>query len=465
MKYQGLRDWLKKVEQMDEMAHISGVDWNLEVGAIYQLASNRDNGPAVLLDDIKDYPSGHRILLNALGSIKRMALTLDFPTDLTPTQFIRAWKDYQKKIQYNIPPEVVKSGPVFENVVEENQINLYQLPAPWWHEHDGGRYLGVGSVTITRDPDQGWVNLATYRVMIHDEKTLSCYIAPGKHGRMHRDKALSAGQSFKIAISFGHDPLVFFAGGMDCPPGVSEYDFMGAIKKHPYEVVEGGFSGLPIPADSEIAIEGEILPGEQMKEGPFGEWTGYYASGSREEPIIRVKRLMYRNNPILMGRSHKMALRAGMIWDHLEKAGVPDVKGVWFHPAGGNKMILIVSIKQRYPGHAKQAALIASQCRPGAYLGRYVIVVDEDIDPSNTNEVLWAVATRSDPEVSIDIIRRCWSGPLDPIFPADRKGHNSRAIIEACKPFEWIDKFPVSCQTGKELSDRVIAKWGKLLGI
>ena len=102
---------------------------------------------------------------------------------------------------------------------------------------------------------------------------------------------------------------------------------------------------------------------------------------------------------------------------------------------------LVVSIKQRYPGHARQAGLIATECHAAAYLGRYTVVVDDDIDPTNLDEVLWAVCTRSDPVKDIEILRRCWSGPLDPIIPKDQKGFNSRAIIDATRPYEWLRYF------------------------
>ena len=122
-------------------------------------------------------------------------------------------------------------------------------------------------------------------------------------------------------------------------------------------------------------------------------------------------------------RKWRAPLKAALVWDDLEGAGVPDVRGVWYHEAAGAAyLFLVVSIKQRYPGHARQAGLIATECHAAAYLGRYTIVVDDDIDPTNLNEVLWAVCTRSDPSLDIEILRRCWSGPLDPIIHKDNKG-------------------------------------------
>jgi 4-hydroxy-3-polyprenylbenzoate decarboxylase len=155
----------------------------------------------------------------------------------------------------------------------------------------------------------------------------------------------------------------------------------------------------------------------------------------------------------------KGIISSGLIWDEIEKAGIPGIQGVWRN----TRFWVVVSIKQKYPGHAKQAVLIASQCHAGAYMGRYVIVVDEDIDPTNIDDVLWALMSRSDPATSIDIIKGCWSGPLDPIIPPGQKGLNSRAVIDACKPFLWIDKFPATVEPSRELRDKVLRKWGSII--
>src|SRR5712692_12085075 len=274
-------------------------------------------------------------------------------------------------------------------------------------------------------------------------------------------------------MSFGHDPLTFLAGSIEVPYGVQECDFIGGVRGEPFEVVEGEYTGFPIPATSEIAIEGDVVFDQPRTEGPFGEWTGYYASDERPEPIVKIKRVYHRNNPIILGSPpgrppaelgwYRSYLRSALIWDEMEKAGVPDVKGVWLTVSGGSRLILVVSIKQRYPGHARQAALVASQCHAGAYLGRYVLVVDEDIDPTNLNEVVWAMCTRTDPATHVDILRRAWSGPLDPIIPPGQKGHNSRMIIEAVRPYEWRDKFPDVSQITDETRETFSTKWNQQL--
>ena len=469
-----LRGWIAAVDQIGELKRIDGADWNIELGAITEMGHHRgEQSHALLFDHIKGYSQGYRVLSNTLNTTKRLAVTLGMPTNYTRLEFVKNIKDRITKVDY-IKPEVVNNGPVLENVLTGKDINMWKFPTPKWHELDGGRYIGSGSVDITRDPDEGWVNLGTYRVMVHDEDTLGFYISPGKHGRIMREKYFAKGEVCKVAVSFGQDPLIFLAGGVEVPRVVSEYEWVGGMQGSPVQVIEGEYTGLPIPASSEVVIEGDAVPGEERDEGPFGEWTGYYASARRPEPIIKVKRLYHRNNPILLGAPPsrppcefnfmRCFVRSALLWQQLEAAGIPDVRGVWCHEAGGSRLLNVISIKQRYTGHARQAGMVASYCHVGAYLGRYTIVVDDDIDPTNTNDVLWALSTRSDPEQDIEIIRRSWSGPLDPMIrKSDKKRHASRAVIDCCRPYEWIDEFPPVAESSAEVRRAVEAKWGKIL--
>ena len=466
MFYQDLRDWIAKVEGFGELKRVPGVDWNLEMGAVTEVYARNEPYPAILFDQIKDYPAGHRVLVGVHHqSLKRQCLTTHLPLDYDRKQFIQAWKTRLNKPRF-IPPRVVRTGPVMENVFAGKDIDLLSLPVPRWHEHDGGRYLGTAHVVITRDIDEGWVNLGCYRVMVHDRDTLALYISPGKQGRIMRQKYFDQGRAFPVAISFGDDPLLLMTAASQLPWGACEYDYAGGIRGEPVDVILGEWTGLPIPARSEIVIEGEVLPNEQKLEGPFGEWTGYYASGERSEPILKVKRLMHRHDPIITAApparppagSDGGLVRSAFIWDHLEKAGVPDVRGVACYQG---RFFTAVAIKQRYPGHAKQAGIIAAQCHTGAYLGRYVVVVDEDVDVYDLNDVLWAMCTRVDPATDMDLIRRAWSGPLDPIVPKDKKGFSSRAIIDATRPYEWMKDFPPVSGASPELKQQVAAKYGK----
>lgn len=472
--YRDLREWLQRVEAMGELVTVRGADWNLEIAAITEIARGQSPlKPALLFDEIKGYPQGFRVLTGMMTTIRRLGLIMNVQAE-NERDFVRLWRE-RLKTQKAIPSRLVKDGPILENVLEGDQIDMWKFPTPLWHEQDGGRYIGTASVTITRDPDKGWVNLGTYRVMVHDRDKVGFYASPGKHGRIHREMLFSRGEPCQVAVSFGHDPALFVASTQDYPWGQSEYDVAGAIKGEPIDVIAGEFTGLPIPAHSEIVIEGEALPDEKLAEGPFGEFTGYYASGQREEPVIRVKRLYHRHNPIITGASpskppadytlHLSCNKSAGIWNLLEGAGLPGIQAVYQHPVGANYFYLVISIKQLYPGHAKQAAMMAASVPGGAYMGRYIIVVDDDIDAFNMDDVLWAMSTRVDPAQDIDIIRRAWSGPLDPTIPHGAPGLHSIALVDATRPWEWKDQFPPAITFDPAYMEATTKRWGKLLGI
>lgn len=469
-----LREWMQRVESLGELKTIRGANWQEEIGVLTEhFQRSRPHGPAVVFDDIPGYPSGFRVLVNSIGGPGRLGLTLGLPTDLDERGLVEAWTNLAKDIK-PVAMRAVTDGPVLENVLEGDDINLFKFPVPLWHEHDNGRYIGTGSVDITRDPDDGTINAGTYRVMVKDEKNAFFYVSPGKHGRIHRDKFFARGEACPIVVSVGHHPGVFLAGGIEVPYGVNELEWLGGLYGSPVEVVHGKHTGLPFPADAEIVIEGYAHPDRLAPEGPFGEWTGYYASDTRPEPILEVKAIYHRNNPIILGSPpakpptelsyYRAILRSSMIREGLQQAGIPDIRDVWCHECGASRLLVVVSITQRYPGHARQAALVAGNLQVANYLGRYVVVVDDDIDVYDLNDVMWALCTRSDPADSIEIIRRQWSGPLDPRVPTADKGHNSRAYIDATRPWEWRHEFPRVAKSSPELYNKVIARFRGDLG-
>jgi 4-hydroxy-3-polyprenylbenzoate decarboxylase len=462
-----LRDWLDGVRRLEQLERISGAHWDLEIGALTEIILERiATPPALLFDAVPGHDPRYRVLASMLETIERTALTLHMPADLPTIPFIDALRARLRNLQ-PLKPKIVPSGPVLDNVESGVEIDLMKFPVPRWHEGDGGRYLGTAHLVVTRDPETGVENVGCYRVMLHDKDKVGLYISPGKHGKIHFEKAMRMGKPFPVAMVFGQHPLLFIAASQAVPFGVNEYEWAGGLIGQPIEVMEAPLTKLHIPATAEIAIEGEIIPDESLPEGPFGEWPGYYASARRAEPFVHVKALYYRNEPILCGAApfkptihgmYRSLLRSAMVWNGMEQAGVPDVRGVYLPPPA-QRFMIVVAIKQRYPGHAKQAALVACQCHAGAYLGRYVIVVDEDVDITNLNEVIWAISTRSDPATSVDILRRAWSGPLDPIMQPGQKGHNSRMIIEATRPYEWRDRFPAVSQISDETRKKFALKW------
>jgi 4-hydroxy-3-polyprenylbenzoate decarboxylase len=356
--------------------------------------------------------------------------------------------------------------------MRDNAVDLLKLPVPVHHEDDGGRYVGTACGVVTRDPDTGRINVGTYRVQVKGPNTCASYISNGKQGRIHRDKYLKAGKPCPVVIIVGCDPVTYLAAAYTMADAVPEFEWAGGLMDRPMELIEGEVTGLPFPARSEIVLEGEILPGETVLEGPFGEWHGYYAGEAKQEPLIRIKRIYHRDAPILTcaasqkpPHSHlfeRCFLRSAALLDSLEGAGIPDVKGAWLHQAGAGRTFCVVSIKQRYFGHSTQVGLVASQLNPVGYIGRWIVVVDDDIDPTDIHDVIWAMGTRCDPKTRTTLLDNCWSSRLDPMVTDYSRLYNSRMVVDACWPYERIDSAPKVAKSSKELAARVRAKYPEL---
>jgi UbiD family decarboxylase len=469
-----LRDWLAQMDAAGELQKVSGANRQEEIGGIVDIYQRATNRPALLFEDIPGYPKGYRVVANILTGVKRIALTFGMPAESTEMDLVQYWKKYLEE-QKTVAPTVVKSGPVLENVLSGKEVNLAKIPTPLWHEDDGGPYIGTACMVIMKDPDSGWINYGAYRVQSYDDPRIaSVMCSKGKHGDLLMRRYHERGQRCPVAVVVGMHPLLFTMAGVELPYGKNEYDAVGGMMGKPVEVVLGPKTGLPIPANAEIAFEGSIAPDDLIKEGPFGEWTGYFAGGLKQEPVIRIDTMMHRNDPILLGAVpavppnddtfYRGAFRCAAVWRQLEAAGVLGIQGVWAHEAGGSRMWLTVSIKQMFPGHAKQAGLIASQCHAGSYANKYVVVVDEDIDPANMNDVIWAMCTRVDAREDVEILRTSRSGPLDPTsYPDGIFAFNSRMVIDACRPWARREDFPKVSRSSKELDERIKAKWAHVL--
>jgi UbiD family decarboxylase len=465
-----LREWLRAIEQRGELKKLDGVDWNLEIGVLTELFAER-KGPALLFDEIAGYPKGHRVLSNALVSDRRFAFTLGVDEQAAPLALVRELKDKLRSVK-PVPLTEVKSGPVLENTAEGKDIDLFLFPSPKWHEHDGGRYIGTGDIVIVRDPDTGAINAAPYRVQVHEKNLGGLYMAPGNQGRAICQKFWSKGKACPIAVVVGGHPLIWAAGSMKLPPGASELEMAGALAGESLKVIKGANTGLPIPAEAEIVLEGECPPvtARSHPEAPFGEFTGYYTWTDERGPVIEVKRITWRNDPILLGAPPMRPptgerlrdyLQTAQLWKRMEEREMPGLKAVWILPAGVSGMLTVIAIDQQYENHAKDVANAAIQV---GGLGRFIVVVDSDIDPTNDQEVLWALATRCEPQDAIDIVRNCRSTILDPLIAPEKKDlagqpNSSRAMLIACRPYSWRERFPTVNRFGDEMRRAVERKW------
>jgi UbiD family decarboxylase len=469
-----LRHWLGEVETLGELVHVrEPVDPIEEMGAVTYLVAKQSPSPAVLFEE----PAGlnhlqAQLLWNILGpSIRRTALTLEEPADTPALELIRRVKD---KMQQRIPPEEVseREAPVYEHTLRGDEIDLTQLPFPKHWPLDGGRYAGTGDAVITRDPDSGYLNVGTYRMMIHGPRQCGLYLSPGKDARLHITRAWQRGESIHVAAAWGVDPLFMVVGSQTFPKNISEYEFAGGIKGEPVPVVRGKTSDLLLPANAEFVIEGEIRPGSIKSEGPFGEFTGYYGRPEAGAPLVDVTAVHYRTRPILTNalmadypsceQSGFFAVaRASRIWADLDRLGMPGIVGVYSHPAAaGGFGMTVLSLEQRYAGHAAQALALAAQVPGGAYYTKWIIAVDDDVDPTDIDQVIWAMGSRCNPIDDIDILRNTWSTWLDPSQnPPEDRPYGSKALINACKEHRYLPVFSKRTALRREVYDRVASRW------
>jgi len=483
MLWNDLREYLNRLDELGELKVVRGATWTEDIGGISELMTERE-GPALLFDEIVDYPKGYRVASNLFNTPKRNSVALGFPIEASFERLAQRWTDRMQKFS-PIQPKQVSGGPVLENIQKGGEVDLYKFPTPLWHENDGGRYIGTGVCVIQKDPDTGFVNSGSYRVAIHDERTCTLFIERDKHGDLIRRKYWDRGKKCPVVVSVGQEPILTALSGSGLyhtPEGISEFEVAGFLHHGPYPVIQGEFTGLPIPAHGEIAIEGFIpSPTERLEpEGPFGEWTGYYAHGRRPETIIEVSAIYHRNHPIIFGSPPSRPLggqNSARLGGEdtgsklrLEKAGIPGVQRV-FNLARPN--LRVVSLKQMYADHINDVVRVLV---PGGdqYSGHHIwVLVDEDIDITNPAEVLWAIAGRCAPEQDVKVIPGTAVWQLDPRIPSQHRsnpdGEQGRKryvadnlVINACRPYDWIKDFPPVAVNSRELRERIQQKWKEL---
>jgi 4-hydroxy-3-polyprenylbenzoate decarboxylase len=470
-----LRAWLEAVKELGELHEIDAeIDPIEEMGGLTYLVGKKEGAPALLFNNVKGARPGTRSLCNLLGtSSARFALALGLDPTLGLRELVHATRE---KIKDRIPPVTVdaKRAPVNQNVLRGSDIDLGIFGAPQHWPHDGGRYIGTGDIVLTRDPDLGHINVGTYRMMVHDRNHVGLYLSPGKDARLHISRAWQRGEDMPVAAALGVHPLWMVLGSQTFAKNMSEYDAIGGVMGRPLEVVAGETTDLLFPAQAEIVIEGVIRPHATRLEGPFGEFTGYYGRPEAGAPLVEVTAVHFRDRPILTNAlmadypSCEMALfyaitKSARLLDDLDKYGIPGIKGAWAVPAAASGFgLVVVSLEQRYAGHAAQVLALAAQAPSAAYYTKWIIAVDDDVDPTSMNEVLWAMATRSNPVDDIDLLRNTWSTWLDPAQnPPEDRPWGSKALINACKEHRYLESFSWRTTLRRRMWERIAGRWSR----
>jgi 4-hydroxy-3-polyprenylbenzoate decarboxylase len=474
--WRDLRDWLKLVEQAGQLKRIDApVDPDEELGAITFMAGRNTDAPALLFNNLVGNQTDARVLSNMLGASKeRYAIAVGLDPDASTSDLIMASRDLMKRRL--APKRVAKSdAPVNEIVEQGDEIDVTRFPSPKFWPGDGGCYIGTGDITFTRDPETGRINVGVYRQMVHGPARIGLYCSPGKHGRLDREAWWARGKPCEVVAAYGIDPVLFMVGAQVFSADQSELDVAGGLMGRPVELTEAEHVSLPIPANAELVIEGLLHDGDTELEGPLGEFTGYYGGERAKQPVIEVKAVHRRKSPIITAAlmatypsceigAYFAIMRSARILDDLQRIGVPGVVSAYSHPAAASGWgMVIVSLKQQYAGHAAQVLALTAQCPAAAYYTKWVVAVDEDVDPTDFNQVMWALSSRCNPSEDMDFQRNTWSTGLDPSqYPPEVRPYGSKVLINACKPHRFIKQFPRSTLLREETYKRVAARWAEL---
>ena len=426
-----LRGWIDALRAAGEIEEIAGeVDWNVEIGNLVRMMQGSGDGPAILFSNIKDYNGPDavcsRLFAGGQASYSRIAMMFGLPRDTPVRDLVRVCRTI---FQERIPPRTVADGPVKRNVATGGDIDLLKFPVPKWNRLDGGRYVLTYAGCVTRDPDTGVHNVGVYRGMVGGRAEIPVLMWRAQHWGAHFAKHRKRGDEMPVAYVIGWEPSLGFTAGAPVPRDVSEYDVMGAIRGEPVDLVACETVPLMVPAAAEIVIEGWISPdpGTFAEEGPYAEFTGYYAPERSRKHATRVTCVTHRDDPIFRGTVEgavpgsigenpvmSSVQRSAVAWNALESAGVPGVVDVFGPPihAGVN---LNVAIEQTYRGQAKQVAAALWGDSSSHVRYKHVTVVDADIDIHDYEAMDWACAWRVNAgEDDVVVFPATWGAGLDP---------------------------------------------------
>jgi UbiD family decarboxylase len=449
-----LRSYLEVLEQAGELSRVRvPVSLDQEIGAIC-LRNLRAGGPGLLFERAGECAIS--LAVDLLASRRRYALALGIEAD----QLAAEWN---RRTSQPLAPVIVERGACQENVIIGNDVDLSTLPAPIWNELDGGPYLTL-SCHVTKDPLTKTRNVGLYRNQVHDRQALGILAAPYTHLNLQRNKAPN--EPFPVALVLGPDPTVVMTAPAPIPYGTDELAIAGALRRKPLELVACKTIPLEVPASAEIIIEGEIFPGDLREEGPFGEFTGHYGGHKAPRPVIRVKAITHRNDPILQASYEGMQPNeSGFLTavpreaEIIRQVALPGIKKVNVTVPAGGALHAVVAVEKPYEGFGKYVGLAVLGSVAGRYI-KQVIVVDADIDPFDPIHVEWAVATRVQANRDVEILKQVTGIILDPSLPKEEQWATSRTskmIIDATR--YDAQNFPPVCSPASETMAKVEKEW------
>lgn len=476
MAYRDLREFIDVLERKGLLHRVKvEVDPVLEITEITDRIS-KSGGPALLFEKVKG--SSFPVLINAFGSMERMALALGAGSlesvarrvaDLLNLQVLPTTLWDKVKLlprlaeMNNWMPRTVKKAPCQE-VVHTQDLSLDTLPVLKCWPGDGGRYITLPLV-FTRDPETGLQNLGMYRLQVFDAKTTGMHWHLHKNGAENYRKHQQSGRRMDVAVALGGDPATIYAATAPLPHGFSEMVFAGFLRQQPVEMVKCLQVDLEVPAHSEFVLEGYVDLDEQRLEGPFGDHTGFYSLADYY-PVFHITCITHRRDAIypatVVGKPPMedcyLAKATERIFLPVLKMVIPEIVDINLPMEGVFHNCAVVSIKKSYPGQARKV-MCAIWGLGQMMFTKVIIVVDDYVDVQDMKEVWWRVYNNVDPKRDFMFVE----GPVEVLDHASAlPSYGSKVGIDATRkgPDEGHHRdWPEEIVMSEDVKKMVQARW------
>ncbi len=480
MRFRDLRDFVAHLERAGRLRRVAApVSRDLEIAEITDRVSKGPAGQnvALLFERVEGFDMP--LLVNTFGAADRMAAALGV------AHLDELGERVAKLLDLKLPGtfaerlaklgslfDLVKAGPKrvaqapCQELVETQHPSLAALPALQCWPSDGGRYITLPGV-FTRDPRTGARNVGMYRLQVFDDRTLGMHWQTHKGGAEHHRVAQETETSTRmpVAIALGGDPAMIYAASAPLPPGVDEVVFAGWLRGEGVELVRCVTQDLEVPAQAEVVLEGYVDPPEQRLEGPFGDHTGYY-SLARDYPVFHLTAVTRRARPIypttIVGRPPQEDYWLGKASERLFlpiiRMMLPEVVDINMPAEGVFHNLVIVSVRKRYPGHARKV-MTALWGMGLLMLAKTIVVVSEHVNVHDLSEVAWRATGNIDPRRDLMILE----GPMDDLdHAALRHRFGGKLGVDATEKSaldDIVQPWPEEIRMSDEVRARVTRRW------
>ena len=475
MLWNDLREFISFLEKKGELMRIEAeVDPVLEVTEIADRIS-KTGGPALYFEHVKGARTP--LVINLFGSYRRMSWALgvedfkDIGERFSSLMKVEPGLSFKEKVGllqelYKIStsmPKEVKKAPCQE-VVSTQGFSLADYPVLKCWPGDGGRFVTLPLV-ITKDPDTGKQNMGMYRMQVFDERTTGMHWHTHHDGAVNFRKTTKQGKRMEVAVALGGDPITQYAATAPLPYGIEELFFAGFLRRRPVEVVRAKTVDLLVPAEAEIILEGYVDAGEERREGPFGDHTGYYSLAG-DYPVFHVTCITERKAPIypttIVGKPPMEDCYMGKATERMFlpfiRMQFPEIVDVNLPLEGVFHNCALISISKSYPMHARKI-MNAIWGLGQMMFTKFIVVYDEEVDVQNTSEAAWKAFNNVDPSRDIMISE----GPLDVLdHSSNRPIYGAKMGIDATR--KWPEEghqreWPEEIHMSEDIRNLVTKRW------